>query len=108
MSYVRLSPDVMPWSRAAHPLERKKASAERPMVLIEFAPGFADPNECMRSHIIYMVSGELVVQLGDREERLRPGEACWLDAGTGHRARNDGTQTVVAFIASDLERSAAG
>jgi quercetin dioxygenase-like cupin family protein len=95
----------MPWIPGAHPLERKKASAERPMVLIEFAPGFADPNLCTRSHVVYVVSGELVLQLTDREERLRAGEACWLDAGTAHRARNDGTETVVAFIASDLERT---
>ena len=103
MSCVRLAPEALPWTEGAHPLERKKASGERPMLVIEFAPGFVDPNPCLRSHAIYVVSGELLLELGDRTERIGAGQACWLDVGTQHRARNDGTLPVVAFIASDLE-----
>lgn len=73
------------------------------MLVIEFSPGFADPSPCLRSHVIYVVAGELVLQLADRVERVGAGQACWLDAGTEHRARNDGDTAVVAFIASDLE-----
>jgi len=73
------------------------------MLVIEFAPGFVDPSPCLRSHVIYVVSGELVLELAERTERLGAGQACWLDAGTQHRARNDGDVPVVAFIASDLE-----
>ena len=73
------------------------------MLLIEFAPGFEDPNVCTRSHVIYVVSGELSLALAEREQRVAAGEACWLDAGTEHRARNAGSVPVVAFIASDLE-----
>ena len=104
MSCVHLSPEALPWTQGGHPLERKKASAERPMLLIEFAPGFVDPNVCVRSHVIYVLSGELSFELDDRVVRVGGGQACWLDAGTAHRARNDGPIPVVAFIASDLEQ----
>lgn len=103
MSCVRLSPDALPWTQGGHPLEQKKASTERPMLLIEFAPGFIDPNTCLRSHVIYVLSGELSLELAERVERFAAGQACWLDPGTEHRARNDGEVPVVAFIASDLE-----
>lgn len=107
MSCTRLSPDALPWTQGGHPLERKKASAQRPMLLIEFAPGFIDPNLCLRSHVIYVLSGVLSLELADGSERgperFGAGQACWLDAGTTHRARNDGEVPVVAFIASDLE-----
>lgn len=107
MSCTRLSPDALPWTQGGHPLERKKASAQRPMLLIEFAPGFIDPNLCLRSHVIYVLSGVLSLELADGSERgperFGAGQACWLDAGTTHRARNDGQVPVVAFIASDLE-----
>lgn len=74
------------------------------MLLIEFAPGFVDPNICVRSHVIYVLSGELSLELEERVERAGAGQACWLDAGTTHRARNDGQVPVVAFIASDFEQ----
>jgi quercetin dioxygenase-like cupin family protein len=98
-----LCPAELPWTAGGHPLERKKVSPDRPMLVVEFAPGFVDPNECVRSHVIYVLSGELCLQLDDRAERLGAGQACWIDAGTTHRASNDGTVPVVAFIASDLE-----
>jgi mannose-6-phosphate isomerase-like protein (cupin superfamily) len=104
VSCVHLSPDALPWTEGAHPLERKKASAERPMLLIELAPGFVDPNTCLRSHVIYVLSGALSLELDDRLEHVGEGQACWLDAGTTHRARNDGQIPVVAFIASDMEQ----
>jgi quercetin dioxygenase-like cupin family protein len=73
------------------------------MLLIEFAAGFADPTPCRRSHVIYVLSGALTLELGERRERVAAGEACWIDAGTEHRASNAGPEPVVAFIASDLE-----
>ena len=103
VSVHRLCPDELAWVQGAHPLERKKAAAARPMLVIEFAPGFADPNQCLRSHVIYVLSGELCLQLDERVERVAAGQACWIDAGTEHRARNDGEVKVVAFVASDLE-----
>jgi len=105
MACTRVAFPSLDWTAGLHPLERKKASAERPAVLIEFAPGFDDPNVCVRAHVIFVVSGTLEIILDDHSECFNVGECCWLDAGTAHRARNPGSQPVVAFIASDLHLS---
>src|SRR5690349_4536086 len=85
------------WTPGGHPLERKKSCPTRPVVLLEFAPGFADPNWCERSHLVYVVSGVLEFELASPEERaakvsrverFTAGQCCILDAGTSHRARN--------------------
>jgi mannose-6-phosphate isomerase-like protein (cupin superfamily) len=36
-------------------------------------------------------------------ERIAAGESCFIDAGTAHRARNAGGETVTAFVASEIE-----
>jgi mannose-6-phosphate isomerase-like protein (cupin superfamily) len=71
--------------------------------LLEFAPGFADPNWCERSHVIYVLSGTLEIELRDRVERFVAGECCVLDGSSAHRARNPGSEPVTAFIASEIE-----
>jgi quercetin dioxygenase-like cupin family protein len=93
----------LPWIAGNHPLERKKLVAGRPVVLIEFAPGFADPNWCERSHVIFVLGGTLEIELQASVERFVEGECCVIDAGTPHRARNGGSDAVRAFIASDIE-----
>jgi quercetin dioxygenase-like cupin family protein len=93
----------MAWAPGNHPLERKKLCADRPLAMLEFAPGFADPNWCARSHVILVLSGALELELEAGVERLAAGECCAIDAGTRHRARNPGDVAVVAFIASEIE-----
>jgi mannose-6-phosphate isomerase-like protein (cupin superfamily) len=100
---TRVAFPALPWTQGNHPLERKKVGAGRPVALLEFAPGFADPNWCERSHVIYVCSGALEIELRDRVERFAAGECCVIDAGTPHRASNPGTEPVTAFIASEIE-----
>jgi quercetin dioxygenase-like cupin family protein len=69
---------------------------------LRFAPGFADPNLCERSHAIYVLEGVLELELEEGTRRVAAGEGCWLDRGTRHRARNPGGTPVVAFVVSDL------
>lgn len=92
----------MPFEQGGHPLEQKKVCGERPAVLLRFEPGFADPNWCRRAHVIHVLSGVLELELRDRNERVAAGNGCWLDAGTEHRARNPGSEPVIAFIVSDV------
>jgi quercetin dioxygenase-like cupin family protein len=40
----------------------------------------------------YLLSGELVLTLGDEELRLGPGDAISFDSTTPHRYRNDGLE----------------
>jgi quercetin dioxygenase-like cupin family protein len=93
----------LPFVRGNHPLERKKALAGAPVALLEFGAGFSDPDWCRRAHVIYVLRGALTLELEDRQETIAAGESCVLDAGTAHRARNAGSEPVLAFVASDLE-----
>lgn len=91
-----------PFEQGAHPLEQKKVAREHPVGLLRFAPGFADPNWCLRAHVLYVLEGTLELELRDRVQSVAAGDACWLDAGTAHRARNPGQTPVLAFLVSDL------
>jgi quercetin dioxygenase-like cupin family protein len=91
-----------PFEQGGHPLEQKKVARDRPVGLLRFAPGFADPNWCSRAHAIYVLQGTLELELRDRVQRVPAGDACWLDAGTEHRARTAGDEPVLAFIVSDI------
>src|SRR5690242_3879212 len=92
----------MAWTAGGHPLERKKTASDKPVVMLEFAPGFADPNWCERSHVIFVLDGTLEIELEDHSERFASGECCFLDQGTRHRARNPAEQPVHAFVLSDF------
>jgi quercetin dioxygenase-like cupin family protein len=88
------------WTAGAHPLETKKLVEGQPVVLLEFAPGFEDPNWCERGHIIYVLDGVLDLVLDDRTERIEAGDGCRLDPTTRHRAKNPGSVPVRLFVVS--------
>jgi quercetin dioxygenase-like cupin family protein len=103
MAFTHLAFSSLSWQQSpTHPLEQKKTAGERNAILLRFAPGFADPNRCERSHVIYILEGVLELELEDETKRITAGEACWLDRGTWHRARNPGDAPVIAFVVSDL------
>jgi mannose-6-phosphate isomerase-like protein (cupin superfamily) len=103
MAVTRIPFPALDWTQSpTHPLEQKKVIAGRNAALLRFAPGFADPNLCERSHVLYVVAGTLELELPDRIERIEAGEACWVDRGSAHRARNPGTADAVLFIVSEV------
>lgn len=103
MSATHVAWEELPWEPGNHPLEFKKTVAGRPLVLLMFMPGFADPNPCQRSHLLHVLEGQLTLGLdGGEATELGPGESCLLDAGTVHRARNDGDAPVLVLALSDL------
>lgn len=106
MACTRVPLDALPWVPGGHPLERKKVGALPGVALLEFAPGFADPNWCRRAHVVYVLSGVLTFELETGLVQIAAGESCVLDAGTAHRAGNSGAEPAVMFIASDLEAAA--
>jgi quercetin dioxygenase-like cupin family protein len=90
-----------PWQPGGHPLERKKTATDVAVTLLEFGPGFEDPNPCRRGHAAFIIEGELALILEDgREVRAMAGNAFHLDAGTVHRARNPGDRPVRLFVYS--------
>jgi ethanolamine utilization protein EutQ (cupin superfamily) len=95
-------PDLAFTQSPTHPLEQKKVVAGRGAALLRFAPGFADPNPCTRSHVLYVVEGGLELQLDGGVEHIAAGEACWIDKGSVHHARNPGEAATVVFIVSDV------
>jgi quercetin dioxygenase-like cupin family protein len=96
----RVPLESLPWSQGAHPLERKKVGGVLNVALLEFAPGFDDRNWCRRGHALYVLSGALTFEVDAGIVQVAEGESCVIDAGTAHRARNDGHQPVRVFIYS--------
>jgi glyoxylate utilization-related uncharacterized protein len=92
LTFERIPLTSLSWAPGNHPLERKKVWPSRGLTLLEFAPGFVDPNVCYNGHAIYVLEGSLAFELeGGVIESVQAGEACFLDRGTAHRARNAGT-----------------
>ncbi len=100
MSFARLPFTALGWTAGAHPLERKKLVEGHPALVLEFAPGFEDPNWCESGHVIYVLDGTLELVLDDRVERLGAGDGCVLERHTRHRARNAGRVPVQLFVVS--------
>jgi quercetin dioxygenase-like cupin family protein len=100
MSYAAIRFPSVPWASGAHPLERKKSDPEHPVTLLEFAPGFGDPNWCARGHTGYVLEGSLSLEFEDRVEPIGTGEGFVIDPGTRHRASNPGAVPVRLFIVS--------
>ncbi len=103
MAFTRVPLGALPWTQGGHPLERKKVGGHLSLALLEFQPGFADPNWCRRAHIIYVISGVLTFELETGLVQVTEGESCVIDPDTPHRAQNHGDEVVVAFIASDAK-----
>lgn len=95
--------DTLPWTSGAHPLEQKKVAAGG-LSLLQFEPGFSDPNLCERSHVLFVLQGTLQLELADETVAVGPGQAIWLEAGTSHRAVVSGGAPALVFAASDFER----
>jgi quercetin dioxygenase-like cupin family protein len=87
----------MPWTPGGHPLEQKKAAAGA-MTLLEFAPGFEDPNWCTSGHVLFVLEGEFALTLDGEQVAVGPGEACQVAPGERHKAINVGKTTVRLFV----------
>jgi mannose-6-phosphate isomerase-like protein (cupin superfamily) len=108
MSVTRLPLSELAWAPSpTHSLESKKVIAGHGAALLRFAPGFSDPNWCERSHVLYVLEGALEFELPDRIERMERGDACWVEPGSPHRARNPGQSDAVVFVVSDVTRTPA-
>lgn len=103
MAFTRAPFSSMPWEQGNHPLERKKSLTGRGVGLMQFAPGFADRNWCTRSHVLYVLEGELELEFDEGLVTLSAGQCGVLDQSTRHRARNPGEETAIVFVVSDIE-----
>lgn len=98
------------WSRWAGELPGrvKVARAEgQQLRMMELGPGFVEPDWCERGHIVYVVSGRYMQQVGDETWEMQAGQALILAPGTRHRSRNTGSLAAVVFVV-DLDEPAQG
>jgi len=107
MGFTHLPFASMDWEPGTHPLEKKKTSPGSSACLLQFVPGFADPNWCERDHVLYVIKGALGLEMDGRDTVIGPGECAVIDGGTRHRAKNVGAETVVVFVVSDGSASKA-
>ena len=103
ISFTRLPFSSLGWTAGAHPLEKKKIVAGHAVTLLEFAPGFEDPNWCVHGHIIYVLAGTLELALDERTERLQAGDGCVLGRRTRHRAKNPGDVPAQLLVVSPAD-----
>jgi mannose-6-phosphate isomerase-like protein (cupin superfamily) len=103
VGFTRIAFPSLSFVQGGHPLERKKTGPHPSVAILEFAPGFADPNWCTRAHVFHVLEGELTLELDDAREAIEAGSSCVIDAGTRHRASNEGVGRAVIFAVSDFQ-----
>jgi quercetin dioxygenase-like cupin family protein len=103
MAFTRVPFGSMPWEQGNHRLEKKKSLVGRGVGLLEFAPGFADPKWCERSHVMYVVEGMIDLEFDEGIVTLSAGQCGVLDRGTRHRAKNTGDEKAIVFVVSDID-----
>ncbi len=69
--------------------------------LVEFGPGFSDPNWCRKGHVVYLLQGEVESEYEDGISSRRAGEAYVIPAGVKHRSRNPHAVPAVLLIVDD-------
>jgi mannose-6-phosphate isomerase-like protein (cupin superfamily) len=106
MAYSRIAFDTMAWVAGGHPLEQKKTHPESGTTLLRFEPGFADPHWCKRSHLLFVLEGSLELEFEAERVTLTTGQACTIEEGTAHRARNAGDTELVLLAVSDIAAQA--
>ena len=80
----------------------KELSAHgRRVRLVEFLPGFSDPNWCLKGHAVYVLSGVLESEYADGFSSRRAGEAYVIPSGARHRSRNLGAEPVRLLIVDE-------
>lgn len=95
----------LPWRPGTHPLERKKGDPLCPIALLEFSPGFADPNWCSRGHAGYVLEGSLRLEFQASTQVVSCGAGFIIDPGILHRASNPASIPVRLVIVSTGEVS---
>jgi quercetin dioxygenase-like cupin family protein len=84
----RLDFEALPWDAPAEGVRSKAVSRDgRHVRLVEFAPGFLDPEWCRKGHAGYVLEGRLELAFADGAEAFSPGDALVIPAGDAHRAR---------------------
>lgn len=69
--------------------------------LVEFLPGFSDPNWCLKGHAVYVMSGVLESEYADGLSSRQAGEAYVVLSGTRHRSRNLSAEPVRLLIVDE-------
>ncbi|NLY93584.1 MAG: cupin domain-containing protein [Myxococcales bacterium] len=98
MPYENIDFDALTLTPGAHPLETKRVPSSPGVVRLEFLPGFVDPQVCLNGHVIYVIDGELTLHFDEATERVRAGQACVIEPGTGHRAANESNAPVTLLV----------
>lgn len=98
-----MSPFVTSWNSI--PFQRKESGIKEKAVelethamrLVEFPPGWREPETCRRGHLGYVMTGTMELRIGGNNVRLKPGDAIAIPEGTSHIAVT-GTQACLTLI----------
>ncbi|HET8579105.1 MAG TPA: cupin domain-containing protein, partial [Methylomirabilota bacterium] len=80
--------NAAPWvDRGQARLKELSAHGKR-LRLVEFLPGFSDPDWCAKGHVVYVLEGVIESEYADHVTTRPAGEAYVLPPGVKHRSRN--------------------
>lgn len=70
--------------------------------LVEFLPGFDDPNWCAKGHVVFVLEGAVESRYQDGVTPRHAGEAYIIPPGIPHRSRNPHRVPARLLIVDDI------
>jgi quercetin dioxygenase-like cupin family protein len=86
--------------RGAARLKELTAHGKR-LRLVEFLPGFSDPDWCQKGHVVYVLEGAIDSEYEDGRASRRAGEGYVIPGGIKHRSRNPHGQPAKLLIVDE-------
>jgi amino-acid N-acetyltransferase len=78
----------IPWQRElAHKLVKADTADGTRVRLVELERGYDEPGWCERPHVVYVLSGSLIMRFDDASLAMQTGDAAVLREGPAHRHR---------------------
>ena len=79
--------EELEWEQLNEFAKQKEIVTERRQLrLLELSPGFHEPDWCLRSHIGFVIQGELEIEFEDGKELFTAGNGMNIERGRKHKA----------------------
>ena len=104
MEQYRIDFESMVWESPAEGIRFKAyKQGGKKLRLVEFSKEFVEPDWCIKSHIGYILEGQMEIDFDGEKEVFGPGDGVFIPAGQEHKHKATVlADKVKAFLVEDI------
>ena len=104
MEQYRIDFESMVWESPAEGIRFKAyKQGGKKLRLVEFSKEFVEPDWCIKSHIGYILEGQMEIDFDGEKEVFGPGDGVFIPAGQKHKHKGRVlADKVKAFLVEDI------